>query len=450
MSNVVKGEARVRTVEWFIDCKVRPVMKAQYFALLSLTACLDSQGSVAESPDEAQGSIVEEALAVAPISRITISADAPPALIVFREGANGSWRPATQVTPQTFHARVRGAFTVLAVCPDLEFPRTQLISRVPADGVVEVFCTFPDAGPEHQVVGSMVEPGSVSFASSRRTSAAPNWRFQVPVSAGTYDLVASNADRVAVRRNIAVNGDITLPAVDLAQEGTALLANPITLTNPVPGEQSEAVVFLMTPGTDPQAQISRGLPANAKIAPDSVLAAGEDQEVSVRSTFNDGITSILRSARRSIRSGGNSVFTLRPLLAGLAYTINNRGELVVSWSSGERVDFLTFSASDAAGRSISLDVTAGYLAATGQTRLTLTTNVPGYQPEWKLDFVTDYYFRDTFAQTFSGGTVPGERWGLTISELVNWPAAAAAGSAKAAAPVAPRGNAARARRASSL
>ena len=72
-------------------------MKAKYFALLSLTACLDSQGSIAESPDEAQSSIVEEALSVAPISRITISADAPPALVVFREGANGSWRPATQV-----------------------------------------------------------------------------------------------------------------------------------------------------------------------------------------------------------------------------------------------------------------------------------------------------------------------------------------------------------------
>lgn len=411
-------------------------MKAHYFALLSLTACLDASGPLTEGADEPQHAALEETLAINPLTRITISADVAPALVAVREGVNGPWRTPTQVTPQTFHARVLGPFTVLAVCPDPVSPFfVQMFSRTPQDGpLVEVFCGFPDPGQDRQVSGSMVQPGSISFNDRRVSSTSPGWSFQTSTPAGTYDLVASSADRVAVRRNIAVSNNLTLPTIDLALEGTPLLPNPITLTNPVPGEQSEAVVFLMTPGTQPQAQISRGLPGAAKIAPDSVLAAGEDQEVSVRSTFADETTSILRSTRRPIHSGGNSTFSLRQLFTNLQYVIDGRGELVARWGARAPIDFLSFTISDAEGRILWLDATSRYLEATRARQLSFAINAPGFRPEWKVDVTTSYYFRDVFASSTTGATVPGERWGLTISELANWNPLTFA----ATAPVAPR------------
>lgn len=404
------------------------------FALLSLTACLDTQDPAAPSGDEPSRAIVEEAIGLPPLRQITISADTPPALLLYREGSNGPWRSATQVTPQTFRARVRGPFTVLAVCPDLQFPFTQLISRTPEDGSVDVLCLFPDFSQVRQVAGSMVQPGSVSVGERRVSSTAANWTFQTDVLPGIVDVVASSADRVAVRRQIDATSDVTLPTIDLAQEGTALLPTPLTLTNPVPGERSEAVVFLMTPGTQPQAQISRGAPATVKIAPDSVLAAGEDQEVSVRSTFNDGIVSILRSTRRPIHSGGNSVFTLRELLSNPQYTVDRRGNLVARWSAHSQLDFLIYSINDAAGRGLSVDLSPRWLDATHASQVSFAIDAPGYLPEWKVDVTNDYYSRDVFVSATDGATVPGERWGLSINELVNWPAVGLRAAATAPTP----------------
>src|SRR5262249_57397800 len=89
-------------------------------------------------------------------------------------------------------------------------------------------CATPPA--RHKVTGHVVRAGSVYLADASAHSAVDDWSFELSVPGGTYDLIATTEtdnpeadDRVAVRREVAVTGDLALSdAIDVDHDGMAL------------------------------------------------------------------------------------------------------------------------------------------------------------------------------------------------------------------------------------
>lgn len=127
-----------------------------------------------------------------------------------REGVNGAWRAATPRSATHFEARVNQAYSVMGVCDDDFVSFVSVESRTPAeDPNFNLACTFSFTTPPHRVLGSMVQPGSAVLNGARRSSTVGNWPFEFRVDSGTYDLISSSADRVALRRGLSVTGNST-------------------------------------------------------------------------------------------------------------------------------------------------------------------------------------------------------------------------------------------------
>jgi hypothetical protein len=193
---------------------------------------------------------------------------------------------------------------------------------------------------------------------------------------------------VAVQRAVEVSEDRTLPAFDLATQGTALLDVPFTVTNPIPGQALEAVAWMIT-SRQRQAQIYRGGISPLKVAPSSLLLPGERQEVTVRSTSYDGAQLVLHSVRRPFQLGDSTEVTLWRPFSSYDLGVDASGDLVATWASDERMDIVEVNASS---DTAFLEHTASdrYLRETGVKSLTLETDVPGYQNAWRVDFVAPH------------------------------------------------------------
>lgn len=344
---------------------------------------------------------------------VKITADVAPALVVIREGLQGPWRAANSLTTTTFEAEVTQFYTVLAVCPEALGAGVQVSSRALRDDAkIVISCALPP--DTFTVTGTMAQPGMVTLDGVRRTGTQPNWSFDFQVGAGTYDLIAVTGDRVAVQRGIDVAADVTLPApIDVALQGTALVDTAFTITNAVQGETTEIGVFMVTPHNQPQARLYLGPLTTAKVAPDSVLAFGEQQEVSVRSMHDDGTRSVTRTARRPFRAGSSTAFTLWNPFADFRFVVE-QGALAATWTTRSEVSYLFFQVYGAVGSVHSFDFSRNYLSSTRRNRLELEIgDVPGFDPRWRLDLTQEY------VREMSADLRTIDLWGMTFNERVN-------------------------------
>jgi hypothetical protein len=405
-------------------------------SLLLCHALVACTGSAA--PDEAALEDAADALARPAI--IHISSPFPPALVVFRDGTHGDrWQPARQTTPTTFEARVHGPYVVSVVCVDhpifvdLTETVTWQIGRTLEDSHDLSFCdVLPE---EHTVTGHMVQPGFVQIGDNSARSTVADWDFTIGVPTGSFDLIATSADAIAIRRGIAVAGDTAVsPAVDLAQDGTGLVAAPFTATNATADETTQVSVGLLNPTTPfIPARIFLGPLAAAKAAPDAALNATDVQSASVRAFAGTGF----RALRRPFRVGGDAAYTLPPPLAGAHWTIK-RGKPTVHWTSLPAFTiFSAFVGGNATGGLLPVDylvdLSPRFIAATRIHDFTIDTNLPGSQPAWTIDFST-FYSTDLTVQKLED---PGVVITSEITELVDptQPAQLAASAVPQTAPI---------------
>lgn len=360
---------------------MHPFLKVTSLSLLTsalggcLTASTDDDSPILEPDDQALIGVP-----------VTIESTTPLELVLYREGKQGAWRPAQSLGQNRYQARVRGPYTVMTVCMWAGSPTTLLTSQALSDSrTVEIDCAFPEA--PLTVSGSMVQPGRVTVGESFWPSTTPNWTFDIAASAGTYDIIASGGDRAAVQRAVEVSENRTIPAFDLATQGTLLGNATFWITNPIPGDFVDAVNWMITP-RQRQAQLYRGPLTPVKVAPPSFLAAGERQEVSVRSLDNRGLGYILHSVRQPF-VGSTGVTLWKPFTA-YGTSLDSSGDVVGTWSGSEPVDKLAVHATDEAGRYIDHEATASYLRETGSKSLTLETDAPGYQDAWRFDPTTPH------------------------------------------------------------
>jgi hypothetical protein len=333
---------------------------------------------------------------------ITIMFDKPPVLVAFREGLDGAWQPAAMKTPTLFELEVHGPYVVAMVCEDATRSLSQVVhvARTPDDerSIMES-CDY--APTLHAVTGRMLQAGRVQIGFGFSSSTTDDWQFNARTPGGTHDLMASTADRIVLRRAIPVMGPVAItPPIDVIQEGTALADAAFTATNATPTETLAASVHLHQP-TNPF-NIYSGPIATAKVVPDSLLAATDVQSVSIQAT--DGAA--FRALRRPFRVGGDPAYTLPAPLA-VQWQIAG-GALAASWSALPEADDISVSAAGTAAPGVRPNyfmlLSSRFVAATGTTRATLDNDIPGFKPEWRIDFTREY-FRQMLVQRTAGGVV---------------------------------------------
>jgi hypothetical protein len=358
--------------------------------------------------------------------KLTFDGMITPSLVAVRDGLTGVWRrvdgtaKTAFLSSMEFQAKVGDRYVVAYVCED---PATNSVSvyeegRTLGDGDFASSCDFVTSPEVGRVTGSMQQAGAVAFGSTSARSSTDGWSFDLGSPAGTFDLVASSADRVAIRRAINVAGDLALtPKLDLALEGTPLAPLAFTAANATTTETVNADIRLSTSSTF-SASIYRGAAGAARIAPGSILAATDRQTASIRAI--DG--GKFRSLRRPVNATTNTAFTL-PQPIGERFAIEN-GRFAATWGSllpslgYLAIDAQNFSDGQALQIYHSFDVTPAFVQATSLTRLTLDVDLPDFKPEWRIDFTREYY-RDIFVQSYANGEIAT----IQNSETLNAPTA---------------------------
>src|SRR5437868_1415869 len=369
----------------------------------ALLGCADDaapdESTVAPSVQDAEDAIDAR---VKPAT-IHITSEFPPALVVFREGLRGRWRPARQITATTFEAKVRGPYVVTVVCAehpifvDFNETLTWQVARTLDDSHDLSFC---DVLPtQHAVSGHMVQPGFVHMGDTNDRSTVPDWDFNTPVPTGAFDLIATSADAIGVRRGIPVDGDLAVtPAVDLAQEGTGLVDIAFSAPNATPDETTQVSVGLFTQtSTFIPARVFLGPLDAAKAAPAAALIATDSQSASVRATTGTAF----RALRQPFHIGDNTAFTLPPPLGPVTWKVVN-GEISMHWTTlPPFTAFGEFIGGSAlfplTPPSYLVDLSPRFLAATRIHDFKIDTDIPGFQSQWLIDF-TDFYNRDLTVQ----------------------------------------------------
>jgi hypothetical protein len=160
-----------------------------------------------------------------PVTLDAFSLEAPVVFAYRDEG--GSWQDIPPNDESRYVLRVHGAYEVLLVCGDASYYSTQLLYGVPVDGGQQMYClTGTSASPQRtRVMGTMVQPGRVTIGSGADESATGPWMFEIDATSGEpADLIAHDADRVEVRRNIDLSAAIA--EVDLTS-GLDFAKNPV-------------------------------------------------------------------------------------------------------------------------------------------------------------------------------------------------------------------------------
>jgi hypothetical protein len=384
------------------------------FALLSIAAACG--GSSSSKPD-AGPDIDAPPDTPGPGTAIVVETDVAPSLIAYRDGASG-WKVPKMIDVDTFELDVHGPYIVTVACDDGDGAITtyQAARTLADDRELYLFCYGP-LGTTHAVTGTMVQPGTVNASFYTDRSTTPSWTFDLAIEPGTTDVVAFDANQIVARRGVTVTGATQItPALDLTQ-GATLVATPLTATNAAAGETINATINVTT-ANGTIARVFRGSAAATKVVPTSFLQVGDRQSAAVTASSAGSGTRTLR--RSTFRAGDPTDFTMPAALGAVTYT-QAGADLRVSWSTlpahdtvdvtldSFTEDFTTFFYHVA-------EISPAYIAETGATSITLDTDIPGYRPEWRIDF-TKEYFRSVAAIKFlTGASATSAR-----SEIVNAP-----------------------------
>lgn len=373
------------------------------------------------------------------LPRITIRTGEPPALIAFRDEAATEWKTPAAIGTGMFEIEVAGPYRVVVVCEGsgrLTFVAQFL--RAPADErVIEHPCGPVRNVPFH-VRGQMMQEGEVFLGGFGIGRSPAPWTFDLPAAAGTFDFVeffgslTTGFDQIAIRRDMAITGDLDLGTIDVAQEH-ALALVPTQFTGPDldPDEMLSSNVFAHL-GNTSVSTIAFDQPAVAwdvRLLPDAALRPTDTQDVDLAatiSTLTEPMRQRTRSIRRRVRAGGQTSVMLMEPLGSIAFE-TTADRLVATWASLPSYDELDLSResfSNDFSRFVVHDLvlSRAFVDTVGATRATLDlTDVPGFRPEWRHDPMLE----QVIALDASAATSPDDHARSGVSEDI--PPAAAAG-----------------------
>lgn len=380
---------------------------------------------------------------------VTIRTGEPPALLAFRDQASSKWQAVATAGASTFEVNVRGRYEVVIVCEEVSWSTVIVwqLARTPLDEpLIRMRCnSIDDPGdvPVREpfvVRGTMVQPGLLALGTSSADGVSPNWSFELPTAAGSFDLVmfsegaSGDYDQLAIRRGIAIAGDTDLGVIDLGQEGVQpLVWTPLFTTNLEPDEALYSTVMFQTSSSGiGLGQSGLGM----RLAPQGILQATDQQWAEVyavaRQFSSSGIT---RERTRStvaldVRPSEPATVTLPDSLGQVTFQMT-ADRLVAEWSSLPEHAQLwlgSFSVREDLQLEHSFWPSPAFIEATGATSATLDLrNVPGFKSAWLHDPADDWY-RVLSAERF---TSAGDSAVSSVSESATPMSAARAARAQA-------------------
>lgn len=351
------------------------------------------------------------------VSTISISTARAPEAIAYRDGLDGAWRTPTPSATGEYALDVAGPYMVTVVCSVSggALVTTRQIARTPEDGrALALECAEPPAATS-EVKATVAQAGAVAIGAARAASEVPGWALDVHVPAGTFDLIGVSADKITLRRDVAVSGTVDLGPLDLDAAGAALAPAALSAANAAAGEEVHAEVAVITPRTS-AGVVYAGDPAGARVAPTSILTGDARQSVTLTAAKDDATRGATRLVRRDFRAGDAAAFTLPEPLGAVTLAAAG-GKLAATWTAlpaNDRV-ILSLTGSQAAGqaREHTLELSQSFLAATGATGAALEADLPGYQAAWRLDLTREH--RSSLSAVRDRD---GEHAESTLSELV--------------------------------
>jgi hypothetical protein len=334
------------------------------------------------------------------------------ALLVFRDGVDGAWQKPRALGDGRYEIEVQGPYAVEYVCVGRGPVRTVETARTPDDPpTISVTCSSggyvdPVTATVH---GTMTPAGVVQLGTSIRGigAAGSDGEYWVMPPPGTYDLVAQTLTPprwLAIRRDVTVDGAVTLAPIDVVREGVAMIDLPITVTGVPDGSQFTSGVGVYTPSTVAGLyNIDRGA-TTLPIVPDGALQPTDHQIIFVAIDTAGGSRRILRT----VVPGGSTVLAVPPEYP-VTYdvsTAQTTGRLTAHWETlapYEQVELLAYQLRATGTIGHQLDVSASYLAAIGETSAAFDTDLPGYDPAWRIDFQSAWQIDGTVSSTGADG-----------------------------------------------
>jgi hypothetical protein len=327
-----------------------------------------------------------------PTTTVTIDTLGEPDLIAFRDG-DGPWQ-ALPISGGIYTIEVRNPYVVAVVCDDgAGFVELFQMARSPDDFPrLQTSCVEAARGPSPvaTVTGTMAQAGNVALGFAFAESTTPDWSFELTIGSGLLDLVADDGERAVFRRGLELSGETTVPRIDLAQEGFALVDTDAAITNPLPNETLSGQVTVFTQNFT-FARFKSMPIEDVKLIPDGTLVGQERQRLELRARNGK----FQRSAFVfRVEEASNTSFAVPDPLTGVTYTTAPE-RLDTAWSSlpaGTEAVTLLAQAFDQTTTWLHLfDVSAAYIADTNITSFAIDTAIPGFEARWRFDFDGTYF-----------------------------------------------------------
>ena len=333
---------------------------------------------------------------------VSVTSTADLRLIAFRDGPSAPWQTPAATAPGRYQFMVHGPYTVLDVCAAQETVVEFARSRTPDDPREFVMsCLTPSPPQGSHVTGSItLLPGTaesthVHIGPSAISSPMPDGTFDVEVGDGTYDLTVrtlsstASQDRTVIRRNVVVTGDtVVMPAIDVATEGTAAVLVQPTVTNLGVDERTIMTSEVHTPTVTTGVSLIGGV--GFHVLPDAALGPGDFQRIALTgNTSHDLMSFSGRTVDRLYTETTSLEFTLPPAISA-PYTVID-GQAVATWTTLPPFDRLRFTVGQDVANSAGLlplqvtELSASYVTAVGATSARFDTDVPGFDPSWRID-----------------------------------------------------------------
>jgi hypothetical protein len=358
---------------------------------------------------------------------VTITTGTPPALIAFRPEASTAWQTLDVAGKTSFEVTATGPYHVAVVCEEPSPDGSDLSVAVLeqaltlADGPMIDSSCFSSASSPFVISGTVTEPGEVWLGDFGTAATAASWDFALPARDGTFDFIElfgdlfTQFDRIAIRRDVRVAGDMDLGVIDAqAENAQTLIPLSFTAMNRQPDESlshtsrlytNNTVAFTSTFGSD-------GDTWTARLVPDRVLVATDRQSLSLRAaseTTHDTITH-RRSRSVNLEPGpdpSTSIMLPEPL-EPVVYDVS-ADRLTAKWSSlpashGAGLWRESFSESFEKFRYHELRLSPDFIATVGPTSAALDfRDIPGFKPGWQHD-PADRQSRGFFASSASSSS----------------------------------------------
>lgn len=305
----------------------------------------------------------------------------------YRDG-NRDWETLPLNEFDTRECVVGADFQVVAVCERSpgHFEVEHVLSTPDEQGEVELPYCQPYLGDQSWIVtGEMLQAGQVfiSGAGVSSVTAAP-WEFELSVPNGTHHLVASNDydsasasgdGRVAIRRGVTIDRDLTIPPIDLAIEGRRVVERDAAIEGIVAGERLEMGVDLI-PIQGPPVPISTRAGVTADVLPADFVTEGESLSLHFRAMSSGAA----RTVEGPVDQFSALQYTLIPILSDIAFNAQSVTWVDLPWNEVSSLFFAQSSQTN----SVYLQASRMWLLNNAATSLAFDSTIPGFDPAWTV------------------------------------------------------------------